>query len=103
MTTQSEKWFTPPCVRPTAEMLRAFCIGHGLTVTAFLDGLGHVLGDHEHDSLSDLVEHAPTLAAALVQARAIDADRRRREPGAPPPPSPSSNGAPASAEGHPGR
>jgi hypothetical protein len=64
---------------PAAEMLRAFCIGHGVTTTAFLDALGHVVADLQDDSLHDLLETAPSLAASLVHARAIDAERRSRE------------------------
>lgn len=55
---------------PAAETLRAFCIGHGVTVTAFLDGLGHVLAGSSE---------TPAVMAALEYARIIDADRRNRE------------------------
>lgn len=65
---------------PAAESLRAFCISHGVTVTAFLDGLGHVVCPHRDDTLPQLDEIMPSLAAALRLARKIDADRRSREP-----------------------
>jgi hypothetical protein len=56
---------------PGAEALRAFCIHHGVTITAFLDGLSHVLE----------AEHVPvSIVAALAAARQIDACRRSREP-----------------------
>lgn len=65
---------------PAAESLRAFCVSHGVTVTAFLDGLGHVLADLEHATMEQLSEQTPTLAASLKGARRIDAGRRSREP-----------------------
>jgi hypothetical protein len=74
-------------------MLRAFCIGHGVTVTAFLDGLGHVLCAMKHESLAELVEKHPTVGEALVHARTIDAERRNRERREKPP----SSGSPAPA------
>lgn len=69
---------------PAADELRAFCIGHGVTVTAFLDGLGHVVADLQHASMEELITTAPSLAAALVLARSIDAARRSRETRQPP-------------------
>lgn len=65
---------------PGAESLRAFCLVHGVTVAAFLDGLSHVLCPLQDASLYELEKKAPSLAAALVSARVIDADRRSREP-----------------------
>ena len=87
---------------PAAEQLRAFCMGHGVTVTAFLDGMGHVLADMEHDSLDKLIEKAPSVAAALIHARAIDAGRRNREPGASSAPF-SSGAARVNGDGPPGQ
>lgn len=69
---------------PGAEMLRAFCMSHGVTTTAFLDGLSHALGGFVDVSLSDLKQQTPVLAAALTAARQIDARRRSREPAPPP-------------------
>lgn len=63
---------------PGAETLRAFCVSHGVTTAAFLDGLSHALEKFQTASMSDLELGAPTVAAALLAARQIDADRRRR-------------------------
>jgi len=65
---------------PGAESLRAFCVSHGVTITAFIDGLGHVLTGHSDDSTAELEKNMPTLLNALGLARHIDADRRSREP-----------------------
>lgn len=79
---------------PAAESLRAFCVGHGVTITAFLDGLGHMVCPHRDDTLSDLEKAMPAVAAALMLARRIDAGRRSREPR-----QPNSDGAPANSAG----
>jgi hypothetical protein len=65
---------------PAAESLRAFCIGHGVTITAFLDGLGHMLCPHRDVTFPELEKAMPAIAAALMLARKIDAGRRSREP-----------------------
>lgn len=65
---------------PAAEMLRAFCVAHGVTITAFLDALAHTLGGIENAQMDRLKAEAPTLAEALRDARTIDALRRSREP-----------------------
>ncbi len=65
---------------PAAESLRAFCISHGVTVTAFLDGLGHALDGLQDAPLDDIAEAAPGVALALITARQVDAERRTREP-----------------------
>ena len=65
---------------PGAESLRAFCLAHGVTVAAFLDGLGHALCPLRDAAPHELEKQAPTLVAALMSARMIDADRRSREP-----------------------
>ncbi len=79
---------------PAAESLRAFCVSHGVTLTAFLDGLGHMLCPHRDDALPDLEKALPAVAAALMLARRIDAGRRSREPYAS-----SSGSEPATAAG----
>lgn len=65
---------------PGAESLRAFCLAHGVTVAAFLDGLSHCLSDMEKTPLNELKLVAPLLVESLLVARQIDADRRSREP-----------------------
>lgn len=65
---------------PGAESLRAFCLAHGVTVAAFLDGLSHVLCPLRDSSMHELEKKAPALVAALMTARVIDHDRRSREP-----------------------
>lgn len=66
--------------KPGALALRAFCVHHGVTVTAFLDGLGHTLAPLVAMPAAELREAAPILLGALLRARQIDADRRSREP-----------------------
>lgn len=68
---------------PGAELLRAFCMGHGVTTAAFLDGLSHVLAQWEETPISVLEDEAPNIATALLFGRQIDAERRCREPKAP--------------------
>lgn len=69
---------------PAADELRAFCVGHGITVTAFLDGLGHTLKELQSASMEDLIENSPIVASSLLFARTIDAGRRNRERRTPP-------------------
>lgn len=64
---------------PGAAALRAFCVNHGVTVTAFLDGLGHSLCRHRDDDMPLLEKQMPHVALALRLARNIDASRRSRD------------------------
>jgi hypothetical protein len=64
---------------PGAAALRAFCVNHGVTVTAFLDGLGHAVCPHRDDDMSQLEQEMPHVALALRLARNIDASRRSRD------------------------
>lgn len=84
---------------PAAESLRAFCMAHGTTVTAFLDGLGHAVCPWLHAPMSAMDEAAPTLAEALRLARQVDGDRRSRDPLIRPP---SSDTEPVNGAGLPG-
>lgn len=65
---------------PGAESLRAFCMSHGVTITAFLDGLSHVLCQWQDTPIPELDKVAPNIAQALRSARLIDAERRTRDP-----------------------
>lgn len=65
---------------PGADALRAFCLGHGVTVAAFIDAASHALADLEKVPLPELELRFPLAAEALRGARCIDAERRRREP-----------------------
>lgn len=66
-----------PCLA-SAESWRLFTHRHGVTLTALLDALGHVL-----DDLSDGLDGAPTVGRAVVEARRIDGYRRLRPKGKP--------------------
>ena len=84
---------------PAAETLRAFCVYHGTTITAFLDGLGHALAPLVDAPMDQLRAAAPALAEALATARQVDAVRRTRDPLVRPA---NSNGADSTAADHPG-
>lgn len=53
-----------------ASGLREYSIQNGVTITAFLDALGHAVGEGHQDAL--------VLGDILAAARAIDAGRRLR-------------------------
>lgn len=61
-----------------AEQMRAFCAEHGVTVTAYLDAVGHALSDLRGLSTDKLAVVAPLLEGVLHHARRIDSDRRAR-------------------------
>jgi hypothetical protein len=65
---------------PGAELLRAFCMNHGVSTAGFLDGLSHILVQWSETTISELEDAEPNIAAALLFGRQIDADRRNREP-----------------------
>lgn len=54
-----------------ASGLREYSIQNGVTITAFLDALGHAVAEGHH-------QDALTLGDVLTAARAIDAGRRLR-------------------------
>lgn len=65
---------------PGADLLRAFCMAHGVTLTALLDGLSHVVAQWIDTPIPELARTAPAVATALRHAREIDAARRTRDP-----------------------
>lgn len=57
----------------SATAWRDFAAFHGMSMTAFIDALGHMFADINHD-----LDEKPLLTAAIHSARAIDGKRRRR-------------------------
>lgn len=51
-----------------------YCDTHGVSLTAMMDALGHVLGEAAYAAKGEY----PRLAQAAELARRIDASRRRR-------------------------
>lgn len=59
--------------------MRALCLQQGVTVTAFLDALGHVLGELARQlPAPNLSQVSPTVELATGAARRIDGQRRSR-------------------------
>lgn len=67
-----------PICADSAEQLRGFCSEHGVTVTAYLDAVGHLLGTLRGISTDKLAEITPLFEPLLHHARKIDAARRAR-------------------------
>lgn len=76
--TPSRRAVHAPICTEAAEQMRAFCAEHGVTVTAYLDAVGHALSDLRGLSTDKLAVVAPLLEGVLHHARRIDSDRRAR-------------------------
>lgn len=64
--------------RSSADGLRQFALAAGITVTALLDVLGHVLAPISELERKDLSEVSIDLGAVVVLAREVDDARRYR-------------------------